>query len=89
MLYKVYTVYDTKAEIYMNPFFQKARGEAIRSFTNLANDESTTVGKYPADFVLFEIGEYDDSSGELISGVHTSLGVALEYVGNSVPMAVS
>lgn len=80
MIYKIFSVYDSKAEAYMQPFFMLTKGSALRAWTDTINDPQTQFFKHPTDFTLFEIGEYDDSSGKLIN--HTakmSLGVALEY----------
>lgn len=63
MLHEVYSVRDSKTEVFGQPFLQKAKGEAERSFQALANDPQTFVGKYPDDFDLYYLGQYDDHSG--------------------------
>lgn len=81
MLLKVYTVYDTKAECYLQPFYCKSKGEALRSFTEISNDKNSQIGKYPEDFTLFELGEWSDATAKF--GQHDtpiSLGVAIEFV---------
>jgi len=80
MISKVFSIYDSKAELYMKPFHMATKGQAIRGFADLANDESTDVGKHPQDFTLFEIGEYDDERGEYtMHTTKTSLGIAIEF----------
>ncbi len=80
MKLKVYTLFDSKVEIYMKPFYLKNKGEALRAFTDIANDKDTNVGKYPEDFTLFEIGEYDEETGHHQSyEAKKPLGTALEY----------
>lgn len=77
---KVYTVYDSKVESYMNPFLMQTKGQAIRAFADSVNDEKTQFYKHPEDFTLFEIGEYDDASG--VYSMHeskVSCGTALEF----------
>jgi len=64
MKFKVFTVFDSKSETYLKPFLMKAKGEAVRAFTEIANDGKSEIGKYPEDFTLFEIGEFDDERGE-------------------------
>lgn len=64
---KMYSIRDSKGEIYMQPFFQKTHGEAERSFQQLANDEKTTVCKFPEDFDLYYLGTYDDQTGRMSS----------------------
>lgn len=60
MKLKIFTIYDVKSETYLQPFYMKTKGEAIRGFYEALNDPQTTFAKYPADFTLFEIGEFDD-----------------------------
>lgn len=62
-----YCVYDRKALVYNAPFFAVADGSAARSFADLANDLSTTIGRHPMDYVLFRVGSFDDTSGVLLS----------------------
>lgn len=81
MLYRVYAIYDSKSEAYYPPFFQATTGLAIRYFTELANDQKTTIGKYPHDYALYEIGTYDDGTAILEpQGRHTHHGKAIEFV---------
>lgn len=80
MVSKVYTVYDSKVEAYMQPFLMQTKGQAIRAFSDSVNDESTQFFKHPEDFTLFEIGEYDDASGVYkMHDARISLGVAIEF----------
>lgn len=62
---KVYTVYDVKAEAFLNPLYFQTRGQAIRAFSDTARDSSSMIGKHPHDYTLFEIGEYDQLKGEV------------------------
>ena len=77
---RMFTVYDHKASAYLLPFFSQTKGTAIRSFTESCNDPQSTFFKYPEDFTLFELGEYDDSTAELF--IHPSpepIGKAIEF----------
>lgn len=65
MKMKVFAIRDGKAEIYFPPFFQKTHGEAERSLRELMRDESSMVAKYPEDYDLYFLGEYDDQSGKM------------------------
>lgn len=66
MKLKAFTIRDTKGEVFNTPFFQKTHGEAERSFKSLLNDQQSMVAKYPEDYDLYYIGEYDDQSGQLL-----------------------
>lgn len=80
MVLKIYTVYDSKTQAYLPPMFMRSKGEAVRSFEAAANDPQSTLCKYPADFTLFEIGEFDDQTGTLsMYEAKISLGVAVEF----------
>lgn len=81
MILKVYTVYDSKAEAYLQPFFSQSKGVAIRSFQEAVRDEKSNISKYPEDFTLFELGEYDDSNSKFnLHNTPQSLGVAVEFL---------
>lgn len=67
MKMQVFTVYDKVVGAYLQPFFVRARGEALRSFTEACNDKSNNFYKYALDYTLVYLGEYDDQSGHFIS----------------------
>lgn len=81
MISKVFTVYDSKTEAYLSPFFMPAKGAAIRAFSDLVNDSNHQFGKHPSDYILFELGSYDDSSASFdLYSAPVSLGVGVEFV---------
>lgn len=61
----LFCTYDRASESYSPPFAAPHAGVAIRGFsdaiTNPAMD--TYISKHPDDFDLFEIGEFDASTG--------------------------
>lgn len=63
MKLKIYSIRDSKAEIFNTPFYQKTHGEAERNFRSLVNDDKSQVHKYPEDYALWYLGEYDDNTG--------------------------
>ena len=80
MIHKIFTIYDCKAEAYLQPFYCAARGQAIRMFTDTVNDPNTQFYRHPSDFTLFEIGEFDDSTASIVMyQSKLSLGLALEF----------
>lgn len=88
MKLKVYTVYDCKAECYLKPFYCLSKGEAIRSFTEIANDKSSQIGKYPEDFTLFELGEWCDSDAQFnLYKSSVALGCAIEFVKDAAQLS--
>lgn len=67
MLLKAYSIRDTKAEVFNAPFWQKTHGEAERNFMELVNDKNSMVSKYPEDYDLYYLGDYDDLTGKIIA----------------------
>ena len=65
MKLRAFAVRDQKAEAFFPPFFQPTRGLGERMFQNLVKDESTQIAKYPKEFALYEVGEYDSESALL------------------------
>lgn len=81
MIHRLYTVYDSKAEFYSKPFYARSTGEALRQFQAAANDNQNSIGLYPEDYALFEMGEFDELSGEInLLEAYKSLGRAIDYV---------
>jgi len=86
MLLPLFTVYDSKVESYQKPFVAEHKGHAIRDLERVVNDNTTTIGQYPSDFTLFEIGSFDSSTGEIkMHEAKISLGVASQYVNKTPP----
>nr|QXN72777.1 MAG: nonstructural protein [Microvirus sp.] len=80
MVLKVFTVYDSKAEAYLKPFYASTLGTATRDFANICNDPEHPFCKHPEDFCLFELGSYDDASGKFENLVAPiSRGLAIEF----------
>lgn len=76
MVIKLFAVFDAKAAFFGQPFSDQQEGSAIRSFADAVNDSSNPANmwnKHPEDFSLFQIGEFDNNSGELIPVIPKSL----------------
>lgn len=65
MIFQLYSVHDSLANIYYMPFQTAAVQVAIRTFTDLVNDQTNTVYKNPSDYNLMHLGSFDDSTGLL------------------------
>lgn len=62
MQIEIYTVFDSAAKAFLQPFFARSKGEAIRSFTDVVNTNDHQFNKHVHDYSLFHIGSYDDGS---------------------------
>ncbi len=81
MITQIFTVYDSKAEAYLPPFFMQSRGLAIRSFTDTVNDPKTQLHNHPGDFMLMYVGKFDDSDCTFdLAKVPENLGLAAEFL---------
>ena len=80
MISKIFVIYDCKAEAYLQPFFMKSKGEAIRAITACVEDAQHNFCKYAEDFTLFEVGTFDDSDACFsLYDAKQSLGCLLEF----------
>lgn len=81
MKIKVFSVYDSKVQAYMQPFFAPTVGSASRSFSDACMDKESQFARHPEDYTFFQVGEFDDSEGVFLAfPAPVSLGNALEYV---------
>lgn len=56
-------VFDVKSEFYGNPFTAVNTQSAVREFAAAVNDPTAMLYKYPEDFRLLKLAEYDDTTG--------------------------
>jgi len=63
-----FSIYDTKAEAFMPPFFMPSIGLGIRAFSDVLRDAGSPLAKHPRDYELFKVGEFDDSTGSVSTG---------------------
>lgn len=80
MKMKVFSVYDSKVEAFMQPLFFTTGGQAIRVFADTVNSPNHQFAAHPEDFTLFELGSFDDATAkfENLLTPH-SLGLATEF----------
>lgn len=60
---KIYCVHDVKAEAFMNPVYYRTKGEALRAFETTCKDSSSQFNKFPSDFTMYELGEFNEFNG--------------------------
>lgn len=65
MILEAYCIYDVKAQSFCVPFFSPVRALALRNVSAAVRDESTLLGKFPEDYVLYFVGRFDDELGVL------------------------
>lgn len=75
-----FSLLDVKTGHFNIPFFMAHRGQAVRAVMELGTDMSTSVARFPADFILCVIGEFDDQTGVLVSGPPEQLGTVASFL---------
>lgn len=63
----VCSVYDAQVRAYLQPFFSRSRGEAVRSFVAACNEPEGQFKKHSSDYTLFWLGDYEDTEGVFYS----------------------
>lgn len=76
----IFTVYDTKAETFMPPFFVPAIGLATRTFSDCINSNEHHFAKHPADYTLFKLGSFDTDTCHFDLKDKISLGNGVEFL---------
>ncbi len=81
MKLKLFSIHDSKAAAFIQPFFSPTTATALRSFATAANDEATDFFRYGGDYTLFELGEFDQLSAKLETySTPINLGLAISFV---------
>lgn len=63
----IFSVYDVKAAVYTQPFYDVADASAVRSFKNTVSNADHAFGRNPEDFSLARIGQFDDQNAKLVN----------------------
>ena len=76
----VYSIRDSKSEIFSQPMYMVTPGVAIRMFGDEVGNPNSNLNKHPEDFALFRLGQFDDSTGALESEVQpVQIALALDF----------
>lgn len=62
---KIFSIYDEKADAYNQPFFSPTVATAIRSCEEAIADSQSPFHAHASDYSLFELGEFDQLTGEI------------------------
>lgn len=72
---RLFAVFDSKAGFFSNPFVEQREESAIRQFCDAVNDKNpqNMWYKHPEDYSLFNIGSFDNLTGEILPSLPKSL----------------
>lgn len=66
MIWRMYSVRDLAAGVYLQPFCSRSEKEAVRSFRDGVNQAGTPMFTTPDDFDLYEVGCFADDGGKVV-----------------------
>lgn len=76
----VVAVLDMSAQIYDDPFTEQTVESAIRAFRLACETEGTKLNRFPEDFALYHIGDFDKERGVVIPKEPSKIASATSYV---------
>lgn len=80
MKISMFAIYDDKAEAFIQPFFSPNQAVAKRQFSTAINTVDHAFNANAADYTLFELGEFDQSTGSFsLLGSNVNLGNGLIF----------
>lgn len=79
--FNVYSVFDRKAKAYLMPFLAENDDLAVRIFQVNCDDVDSQFHRFPDDFYLFRLAEWDNVDGTYVNeDAPLSLGNAMGLV---------
>lgn len=80
MITNLFTVFDSAAGTFLDPFVAPSIEFAIRSFREAVNKEGHQFNRFPEDFTLYHTGTFNMDTGVTSGEGPTSLGVAVTFI---------
>lgn len=65
---KVYSIFDDKAQVFNLPFYCSNDAMAIRAFADAINNSGRLESRFPEDFRLYCLGDFDEEKGVVVNG---------------------
>lgn len=76
----IFTVFDSAAGAFLEPFVAPSIEFALRAFRKAVNTDGHQFNEYPDDYTLFVIGSFSIEQGTIEPQTPQSLGVAITFV---------
>lgn len=73
---QIFSVRDSKAELFIQPFCSPTIATACRDFETACNDESSQFNKHSGDYTLFHVATFDQDSG-IVTPCETAVNLGL------------
>ncbi len=75
MILKMFSMYDTKADAFITPFFLHNEKMALRAIYDASTSPTHMFSKHPEDYALYLLGEFDDTNGQVVTGLPHNMGL--------------
>lgn len=62
---KIFAMLDVKAQHYLQPFPETSTIAALRGFEVAVNEGKSTFSRFPDDFCLMELADFDQNTGAI------------------------
>ena len=85
---KLFSIHDSKAETYGQPMCFKTTAEAIRNFQSWCREPESNLFKFSSDYSLLELGEFDESTGNITTHQARIISNASEFNPPIRPMSL-
>ena len=77
---KITAVKDMKADIFLQPQFNRTLPDALRSWEVISNESESLVSRFPEDFYLYHLANFDPNTGRIeVLDNPSSLGSARDF----------
>lgn len=81
MKVEMFSVYDSKAQRWTEPWPAPTVAVAMRRFRHTVNQEGNDLSMFPEDYTLFHVGTFDQEEGVLVPlQAPAALGVAITFL---------
>lgn len=67
---RIYSLRDVKAGYYMNMVILRNAVEAARFFLAIIEDKRSPIAKYPKDYAIFEMAQFNQTTGHITPLTH-------------------
>lgn len=69
----MYSVRDRESNTFIKPFCMETDRDAVEGFRVVSNDKESPYNKFPSDYQLIKLGEFDPRTGEVTPIVQETL----------------
>lgn len=80
MKVKLFAVLDSASGIYDGPVPAQTKEVALRNFTHMARNDDSPIGKNPECFSLWQVGEWNDGTGEVVPEAKFVIANAIDLI---------